>query len=85
MFKSKSSLRRLLELDELTEPKEIAKDFVKEQLRPLPGRACKIVEQNPFKRNDELPETDLYFGGQSETEHDLRILKISQREEMARL
>lgn len=46
-----------------------------------------VVEEKPFKSNDELPEAELYFGGEKETEseHDLRMIRISQREEMSRL
>ena len=38
----------------------------------------------------EMPETELYFGssgemGESETEHNLRMIRYSQREEMDRL
>lgn len=57
----------------------------------VPGRAVlienKVVEEKPFLTNDELPEAELYFGGEKETEseHDLRMIKISQREEMSRL
>lgn len=57
----------------------------------VPGRAVlienKVVEEKPFFTNDELPEAELYFGGEKETEseHDLRMIKISQQEEMSRL
>jgi hypothetical protein len=59
--------------------------------KPLPGRAVlienNVVEEKPFKSNDELPEAELYFGGEkeTETERDLRMIRISQREEMSRL
>lgn len=59
--------------------------------KPIPGRAVlienKVVEEKPFLTNDELPEAELYFGGEKETEseHDLRMIKISQQEEMSRL
>lgn len=59
--------------------------------KPIPGRAVlienKVVEEKPFMTNDELPETELYFGGERETEseHDSRMIRISQREEMSRL
>lgn len=47
----------------------------------------KVVEEKPFLTNDELPEAELYFGGEEETEtdHDMRMIRISQREEMTRL
>lgn len=59
----------------------------------LPGKAVlienKVVEEKPFKTNDELPETELYFGGENEreteSEHHLRMIRISQQEEMSRL
>lgn len=63
----------------------------KEGAKPIPGRAVlienKIIEEKPFLTNDELPEAELYFGGEKETEseHDLRMIRISQREEMSRL
>lgn len=88
------SKRKLLDFDEPTNPKdakEKSNETVKESPRPLPGRAVlienKVVEEKPFMTNDELPESELYFGGEkeTETEHDLRMLRISQREEMARL
>jgi hypothetical protein len=94
LFKQKSfHQRKLLDFDEPQEPKDNAKsnETLKEPTRPLPGRAVlienKVVEEKPFMTNDELPESELYFGGEkeTETEHDLRMLKISQREEMARL
>lgn len=46
-----------------------------------------VVEEKPFETNDSLPEAELYFGGdkETETERDLRIIRISQREEMSRL
>lgn len=59
--------------------------------KPIPGRAVlienKVVEEKPFLTNDELPEAEMYFGGEKETEseHDLRMIKISQQEEMSRL
>lgn len=59
--------------------------------KPIPGRAVlienKVVEEKPFMTNNELPETELYFGGERETEseHDSRMIRISQREEMSRL
>lgn len=45
------------------------------------------MEEKPFFTNDELPMTELYFGGEKETEseHDLRMIRISQKEEMSRL
>jgi hypothetical protein len=66
---------------------------IKDQNTPMkiPGKAVlienKVVEEKPFKTNDELPEAELYFGGERETdnEHHLRMIKISQQEEMARL
>lgn len=57
----------------------------------IPGKAVlienKVVEEKPFKSNDELPETELYFGGERETEseHHLRMIRISQKEELSRL
>jgi hypothetical protein len=45
-------------------------------------------EEKPFLKNDELPEAELYFGGdkgETETEHDLRMIRYSQREEIERL
>lgn len=63
----------------------------KEPPKNVPGRAVlienKVIEEKPFATNDELPESELYFGGEKETEseHDLRMIRISQREEMARL
>lgn len=63
----------------------------KETPKALPGRAVlienNVVEEKPFKTNDELPEAELYFGGEkeTETEHDLRMIRISQHEEMSRL
>lgn len=57
----------------------------------IPGKAIlienNVVEEKPFKTNDELPETELYFGGEKETEseHDLRMIRISQQEELSRL
>lgn len=57
----------------------------------IPGRAVlianNVVEEKPFFTNDELPTAELYFGGEKETEseHDLRMIRISQREEMSRL
>lgn len=65
----------------------------KDQVSPrkLPGKAVlienKVIEEKPFKTNDELPEAELYFGGEREndSEHHLRMIKISQQEEMARL
>jgi len=58
----------------------------------IPGKAVQlidnnVVEEKPFYCNDELPETELYFGGEKETEseRDIRLIRISQREEMARL
>lgn len=57
----------------------------------IPGKAVlienKVVEEKPFNTNDELPEAELYFGGEREndSEHHLRMIRISQREEMARL
>lgn len=57
----------------------------------IPGKAVlienNVVEEKPFKTNDELPETELYFGGEKETEseHHLRMIRISQREELSRL
>lgn len=63
----------------------------KKEPTKVPGRAVlienKVVEEKPFITNDELPEAELYFGGEKETEseHDLRMIKISQREEMSRL
>lgn len=57
----------------------------------IPGKAVllenNVVEEKPFKTNDELPETELYFGGEKETEseHDQRMIRISQREELSRL
>lgn len=62
--------------------------------KPLPGKAVKIVEEEekPFKTNDELPEAELYYGGElgdkepeSESERDMRLIKICQGEEMKRL
>ena len=59
--------------------------------KPVPGRAVlienNVVEEKPFETNDSLPEAELYFGGEkeTETERDLRIIHISQREEMSRL
>lgn len=78
---SKNSKRKLLE----------APEEKKETTKPIPGRAVlienNVVEEKPFKTNDELPEAELYFGGEKETEseHDLRMIRISQREEMSRL
>lgn len=66
-------------------------DARKEPSKPIPGRAVlienKVVEEKPFLTNDELPEAELYFGGEkeTETEHDLRMIRISQREELSRL
>lgn len=65
----------------------------KDQNTPMkiPGKAVlienKVVEEKPFKTNDELPEAELYFGGERETdnEHHQRMIRISQQEEMARL
>ena len=57
----------------------------------LPGKAVLIkndvVEEKPFKTNDDLPETELYFGGERETEseHFQRMIRMSQKEEMTRL
>lgn len=57
----------------------------------LPGKAVLIkndvVEEKPFKTNDDLPETELYFGGERETEseHFQRMIRMSQKEEMSRL
>ncbi|XP_070495592.1 PRKCA-binding protein isoform X1 [Chironomus tepperi] len=57
----------------------------------IPGKAVlidnKVVEEKPFQTNDELPEAELYFGGERETdtEHHQRMIRISQQEEMARL
>lgn len=47
----------------------------------------KVVEEKPFMTNDDLPEAELYFGGEKETEseHESRMIRISQREEMSRL
>lgn len=67
---------------------------VREEKKPtpsIPGRAVlienNVVEEKPFRTNDELPEAELYFGGEkeTETERDLRMIRISQREEMSRL
>lgn len=64
---------------------------IKKEAAKVPGGAVlienKVVEEKPFITNDELPEAELYFGGEKETEseHDLRMIKISQREEMSRL
>lgn len=64
------------------------------QKKTLPGKAVQIVadEEKPFKTNDELPEAELYFGGEvgdkepeSESERDMRLMKICQDEEMKRL
>lgn len=41
-----------------------------------------------FPNVAELPEPELYFGGdkgETETEHDLRMIRVSQKEEMQRL
>lgn len=57
----------------------------------LPGKPVLIkndvVEEKPFKTNDDLPETELYFGGERETEseHFQRMIRMSQKEEMTRL
>jgi hypothetical protein len=57
----------------------------------IPGKAVlienNVVEERPFKTNDELPEAQLFFGGERESddEHHMRMIRISQREEMARL
>lgn len=77
MNKSQSKL-----LEDSKERKEAVK---------VPGRAVlienKVVEEKPFLTNDELPEAELFFGGEKETEseHELRMIRISQREEMSRL
>ena len=63
----------------------------KREPKKIPGRAVvienKVIEEKPFSTNDELPQTELYFGGEKETEseHELRMIRISQREEMSRL
>lgn len=56
-------------------------------MKSLPGKAIQIIEEKPFKSNDELPESELYFGGdkEPESERDLRLIKICQDEEMKRL
>jgi hypothetical protein len=57
----------------------------------VPGRAVlienNVVEEKPFSTNEELPEAELYFQGNMETEQDrdLRLMRVSQREEMTRL
>lgn len=57
----------------------------------IPGKAVLIenhvVEEKPFATNDELPEAELYFGGEreSDSEHHLRMIRLSQQEEMSRL
>jgi hypothetical protein len=57
----------------------------------IPGKPVlienNVVEEKPFKTNDELPETELYFGGEKETEseHDQRMIRINQQEELSRL
>ncbi len=69
------------------------KTSVKENQQQLciPGKAVlienKVVEEKPFVTNDELPETELYFGGSKETEseHLQRMIRISQQEELIRL
>lgn len=63
----------------------------REPRKSAPGRAVlienSVVEEKPFETNDELPETLLYYGGEKETdaEHEMRMIRISQREEMDRL
>lgn len=62
-----------------------------QQSRIMPGKAVlienKVIEEKPFITNDELPETELYFGGERETEseHHQRMIRISQQEELSRL
>lgn len=57
----------------------------------LPGKAVLIkndvIEEKPFKTNEDLPEAELYFGGERETEseHFQRMIRMSQKEEMTRL
>lgn len=77
------------EQKETSEEKKENPDEKKE--KPVPGRAVlienNVVEEKPFKTNDELPEAELYFGGEKETEseRDIRMIRISQLEEMSRL
>ena len=47
-----------------------------------------VVEEKPFYSNTDLPDAELYFGGdkgETDAEHDLRMIYYSQREEMDRL
>lgn len=58
-----------------------------ENSKKLPGKAVQMIDEVPFKTNNELPEAELYFGGDREPEsvRDLRLMKICQQEEMKRL
>lgn len=60
--------------------------------KKIPGKAVQlidnnVVEEKPFVTNDDLPEAELYFGGEFEndSEHHQRMIKLSQQEEMSRL
>lgn len=67
------------------------REAAQEPCKKAPGRAVlienNVFEEKPFKTNDELPETSLYYGGEKETdaEHEMRMIRVSQREEMDRL
>lgn len=56
--------------------------------RRLLGKEDKLKLDKAFPNVAELPEPELYFGGdkgETETEHDLRMIRVSQKEEMQRL
>lgn len=87
--------RRLLDFSDDNEPKKEEENSSENppNKKTLPGKAVQITEEKPFMSNDELPEAELYYGGElgddkepeSETERDMRLMKICQAEEMKRL
>lgn len=72
---------------DISDDNKIEEKKIEENPMKIPGKAVQLIDEKPFKSNDEMPEAELYFGGEREpeSERDLRLIKICQQEEMKRL